>query len=52
MQKPIIEAEAFMKFFEETAGAKFVDISSAIFRKSELRTAIDEIVANIEGVKN
>ena len=25
MQKPIIDAEAFMKFFEETTGAKFVD---------------------------
>lgn len=26
MQKPIIDAEAFMKFFEETTGAKFVDV--------------------------
>jgi hypothetical protein len=25
IQKPIIDAEAFMKFFEETTGAKFVD---------------------------
>lgn len=25
MQKPIIDAEAFMRFFEETTGAKFVD---------------------------
>jgi hypothetical protein len=24
-QKPIIDAEAFMKFFEETAGVKLVD---------------------------
>lgn len=24
-QKPIIDAEAFFKFFEETAGVKFVD---------------------------
>lgn len=26
IQKPIIDAEAFMKFFEETTGAKFVDV--------------------------
>jgi len=26
MQKPIIDAEAFMKFFEETTGAKFVGV--------------------------
>jgi len=26
MQKPIIDAEAFMKFLEETTGAKFVDV--------------------------
>ena len=26
MQKPIIDAEVFMKFFEETTGAKFVDV--------------------------
>lgn len=25
-QKPIIDAEAFMKLFEETTGAKFVDV--------------------------
>ena len=25
MQKPIIDAEAFIKFFEETSDAKFVD---------------------------
>ncbi|MFH1255313.1 MAG: hypothetical protein V1667_02500 [bacterium] len=28
MQKPIIDAEAFMKFFEETTGAKFVDVKA------------------------
>ena len=28
MQKPIINAEAFMKFFEETAGVKFVDVET------------------------
>jgi hypothetical protein len=28
MQKPIIDAEAFMKFFEETTGAKFVDVET------------------------
>ena len=26
IQKPIIDAEAFMKFFEKTTGAKFVDV--------------------------
>lgn len=26
MQKPIVDAEAFMRFFEETTGAKFVDV--------------------------
>ncbi|MFA6171689.1 MAG: hypothetical protein WC715_04560 [Patescibacteria group bacterium] len=25
MQKPIIDAEAFIKFFEKTTGTKFVD---------------------------
>ena len=25
MQKPIIDAEAFIKFFEKTSGVKFVD---------------------------
>ena len=28
MQKSIIDAEAFMKFFEETTGAKFVDVET------------------------
>ena len=28
VQKPIIDAEAFMKFFEETTGAKFVDVET------------------------
>lgn len=39
MQKPIIDAEAFMKFFEETTGAKFVDAEtgkSVITRKKYL----------------
>lgn len=29
MQKPIIDAETFMKFFEETTGAKFVDAKTS-----------------------
>jgi hypothetical protein len=28
VQKPIIDAEAFMKFFEETTRAKFVDVET------------------------
>lgn len=28
MQKPIIDAEAFIKFFEKTTGAKFVDVEA------------------------
>ena len=28
VQKPLIDAEAFMKFFEETIGAKFVDVET------------------------
>ena len=28
MQKPIIDAEAFMKFFEETTDVKFVDVET------------------------
>jgi hypothetical protein len=28
VQKPIIDAEAFMKFFEETTDAKFVDVET------------------------
>lgn len=29
MRKPIIDAEAFIKFFEETTGAKFVDVETS-----------------------
>jgi hypothetical protein len=28
VQQPIIDAESLMKFFEETTGAKFVDIET------------------------
>jgi len=28
LQQPIIDTEAFMKFFEETTGAKFVDVET------------------------
>ena len=28
-EPPVIDAEAFMKFFEETTGAKFVDVESS-----------------------
>jgi hypothetical protein len=28
VQKPIIDAEAFMRFFEVTTGAKFVDVET------------------------
>lgn len=28
IQKTIIDAESFMKFFEETTGAKFVDVGT------------------------
>ena len=31
IQKPIIDAEAFMKFFEETTGAKFVDAETGAY---------------------
>ncbi len=28
VQKPVIDAEVFMKFFEETTGAKVVDVKT------------------------
>jgi hypothetical protein len=28
MEKPIISAEELMKFFEKTAGARFIDVNS------------------------
>jgi len=28
VQKPVIDAEAFMKFFEETTDVKFVDVET------------------------
>ncbi|MFH1541132.1 MAG: hypothetical protein ABID79_04690 [Elusimicrobiota bacterium] len=43
MRKPIIDAEAFMKFFEETTGAKFVDVETS-------RPALD-IIAKQTGKK-
>ncbi len=43
MQKPIIDAEAFMKFFEETTGVKFVDAETG-------QPALD-ILAKQKGVK-
>lgn len=45
MQKPIIDAEAFMKFFEETTGAKFVDVGigkGVVTRKKYLAPKVEK----------
>jgi hypothetical protein len=45
MQKPIIDAEAFIKFFEETSDAKFVDAETG-------QPAIDILAKQNSGKKS
>lgn len=48
-KKPIIDAEVFMKFFEETTGAKFVDVETGkgvIIRKKYLAPKVEKKIKN------
>ena len=49
MQKPIIDAEAFMKFFEETTGAKFVDVK--VLKKKFKNNILQSFITNSQQTK-